>query len=68
MATQPKESTADRAAGYLRRVADGLLKTDSAKLSEVAWKIIGTKETGARIYTAGNGGSANACFPQTRTP
>lgn len=44
-------------ADYLNRVSDSLQKTDNDILKKTAWKIIETKETGARIYTAGNGGS-----------
>jgi len=43
---------------YLKRVADGLCKTDAEVLEEMGRHIIGTKKTGARIFTAGNGGSA----------
>ena len=43
---------------YLNRVAKALNQTDEGTLKEIAQCIIKTKETGARIFTAGNGGSA----------
>ena len=43
---------------YMNRVADALHKTDVSALAEIAKHIIATKTTGARVFTAGNGGSA----------
>ncbi len=43
---------------YASRVASDLLRTDFQTLARIAGLILSTKKTGARIYTAGNGGSA----------
>jgi len=43
---------------YFGRISESLDKTDTGKLDEIARHIIKTKETGKRIFTAGNGGSA----------
>ena len=43
---------------YLRRISKALEQTDEDALQEIAKRIIQTKETGAHIFTAGNGGSA----------
>jgi len=43
---------------YLGRVSKALEQTDEGILQEIGRRIIETKETGARIFTAGNGGSA----------
>jgi len=42
---------------YAERVSSSLMKTDFDALAKVARLIMETKKTGARIYTAGNGGS-----------
>ena len=42
---------------YAGRVAGNLMKTDFDILARIAELILNTKKTGARIYTAGNGGS-----------
>jgi len=44
--------------GYFTRVAKALNDSDIGALAEIAPQIIKTKTTGARIFTAGNGGSA----------
>jgi len=44
---------------YLSRIADGLRATDGDLLQQIAQRIIATKKTSARIFTAGNGGSAS---------
>jgi len=43
---------------YFTHIAEALIKTDTDTLKEIAQLIIKTKETGASIFTAGNGGSA----------
>jgi D-sedoheptulose 7-phosphate isomerase len=43
---------------YLGRIADALRACDDGLLGEIARCIIDTKKTNARIFTAGNGGSA----------
>ena len=43
--------------GYAGRVASSLMKSDFGALEKAARIIIDTKKTGARIFTAGNGGS-----------
>ncbi len=43
---------------YTKECTESVLKTDFAALSEIAKVIIDTKKTGAKIFTAGNGGSA----------
>ena len=43
---------------YFSRVSEALDKADCVVLEEIAWLIIETKKSGARIFTAGNGGSA----------
>ena len=43
---------------YFNRVADALTKTDVATLEKIAMRIVQTKQNGATIFTAGNGGSA----------
>ena len=42
---------------YAGRVATAVMKTDFDTLARIAQLIFDTKKTGARIYTAGNGGS-----------
>ena len=44
---------------YMSRLAEALQKTDTSALNEIAQHIIKTKTTGARVFTAGNGGSAS---------
>ena len=44
---------------YLHRVSKSLIETDCGALNAIADCIIHTKETGARIFTVGNGGSAS---------
>ena len=43
---------------YLNRLSKALDQTDVTTLHKIGQHIIQTKETGARIFTAGNGGSA----------
>ena len=43
--------------GYAGRVSASLMRSDFAALAEAASLILDTKRTGARIFTAGNGGS-----------
>ena len=45
-------------ASYFTRVSQALGKTDTGKLQKIADLIIHTKQAGATIFTAGNGGSA----------
>ena len=44
---------------YLGRLSEGLKASDVGLLSGIAQRIIDTKKTGSRIFTAGNGGSAS---------
>lgn len=44
---------------YLTRVAEALKLTETDELRGIARKIIEAKKSGARIFTAGNGGSAS---------
>ena len=44
---------------YMKRFIESLERTDLALLDQIARIIARTKKTGARIYTAGNGGSAS---------
>jgi phosphoheptose isomerase/phosphoglycolate phosphatase-like HAD superfamily hydrolase len=43
---------------YFDRITNALSKTETEILYEIAEKIMHTKQAGARIFTAGNGGSA----------
>lgn len=43
---------------YTKECVESVLKTDFAALKDIARVILETKNTGARIFTAGNGGSA----------
>jgi len=45
--------------GYFSRISNALNKTDTKVLHQIADAIIKTKTTQARVYTAGNGGSAS---------
>ncbi len=44
---------------YSKEVCECLMKTDFALLEKIADEIIATKQRGATIFTAGNGGSAS---------
>ena len=43
---------------YFSRIADAINKTDTETLKKIAERIIATKQTNSKIFTAGNGGSA----------
>lgn len=43
---------------YIKNLSDAVNKSDFATLSTIADMIMETKKTGAKIYSAGNGGSA----------
>jgi len=48
----------DTIKNYLGRLTQALNASDSGLLLDISKKIVGTKKSGARIFTCGNGGSA----------
>ncbi|MBR2861201.1 MAG: SIS domain-containing protein [Clostridia bacterium] len=53
-----KEVASERLRNYTKECTESVMRTDFDTLAEIAKIIIDTKKTGARIFTAGNGGSA----------
>ena len=58
MSLLEKNNTATFLNDYAKQVADQLLRTNFGTLAAIADVIFQTKKSGARIYIAGNGGSA----------